>query len=161
MANAVFDAKAARDIVNRNSAQYQEELKKYIDLTIKFTQVIKPWNELVSLARGAERMKIAEKRNEGWVSMTGIGLAILGRVGHIINRDKLSESKQDEVMKKLSEIDMRRSAEFWEGNIILDNRIVSNRLPVKLAMKKVLNHLEIGDGDLLDLIDNSTVNKVA
>ena len=40
------------------------------------------------------------------------------------------------------------------NNIILGSNF-------KLAMKKVLNHLEIGDGDLLDLIDNSTANKVA
>ena len=59
-------------------------------------------------------MKIAEKRNEGWVSMTGIGLALLGRIGHVIIRDNLSETEQQKVMEKLSEIDMRKDSEFWK-----------------------------------------------
>ena len=106
-------------------------------------------------------MKIAEKRKEGWVSLTAVGLAIIGRVGHIIIRDELDENEQNRIMQELSRIDMRREADIWQDNILSDGRIVSTRLPVKRAMKKVLMQLDIGDKDLLDVIEENNDNRAA
>lgn len=154
MANAAFDKKALTQIKSRNTQDYSDNLEKFISLTKRFVEVIQPWQDLENLPRGTERMKIAAKRNEGWISMTAVGLALLGRVGFIILRDKLSEYEQADVFTKLSKIDMRKDAEFWQGNIIIDGRIATSRAPVKKAMKKLLSALDIGEKDLLDQIND-------
>ena len=160
MANAVFDNKATNQIENRNSEHYKKALDQFVNLTLKFCSVIKPWNDLINLERGAERMLIAQKRKEGWVSMTGTGLIILGRIGHVMIRDNLSEEQQNEVIQKLGDIDMSKNADYWQGNIMMEDRILSSRTPVRNAMKKILTDLGIGESELTEFEPSKQDNLV-
>ena len=157
MSNAVFDKKATTQIEGRTSEHYKASLTRFIDLTLEFTKVISPWQELENLQRGPERMKIAEKRNEGWISMNAIGLILLGRIGHVIIRDDLSVEKEQLVLSKLSELDMDRNSDFWKDNIIHVGKIISRRAEVKRAMKKILKFLEIGENELTEYDEDSTL----
>lgn len=148
MANIPFEAKAEKQLGKHNSADYSNQLSKFIEYTEEVVNLVTPYDILKDLPRGPERMLIAQKRNEGWLSMSAMGLIILGRVGHILIRDNIPFSS--ELKKKIREVNWSRDAEFWQGNIVMDGRILTARIPTKKAMKKLLEHLNIGENYLLE-----------
>jgi hypothetical protein len=77
-----------------------------------------------------------------FVNFTGTGMIVLSRIGYYIRnypiplRDKMIESLG-------RNIDWSRDAEIWQGNIVLNGRMSTQRMPVELAVIRVKEQLGI------------------
>ena len=152
--NEAFDEKAIKELGSRNDLRYKKNLEKMLKYTNRISEVVSPYQRLVKLNPGTERMKIPQFREEGWLPMTSIGLVILGRIGFVLIRDEQLDNEG--VIRKLGEIDWKKSSEFWSKNVVTDGKIVTSRYPTQLAMKKVLNTLGIGANDLVNYDENKS-----
>lgn len=115
---------------------YQEALEKYSGYINHLAQVIPVWTDIVNLPpAGLEASQIPIKRAEGWVCLTATGLNIIGRVGHALFTK--GEKNWKPFADKLGQINWRRDAEIWQGNIVQGTRIMTQQGPLKMAFPKV------------------------
>ena len=145
-ASEKFDHRAANMLVRRGTPDYNNQLNKIVEVTNTMFGLIAPFDRLIKIPRGPEQMNIPKIRDEGWVSMSSVGLVIMGRMGHIIIRDNLLDNP--EVINRIQQIDWRKSAVMWQDNVFSDGKILTSRAPVQKAMKRVLNFIGIGHDDL-------------
>jgi len=118
--------------------QYQAALTKYASYINHLTTAIPVWSEIKKLQPGAlEASQIPAKRVEGWVCLTATGLNLIGRVGHNLFT-KGVENWKDYADKLGSNINWRKSSEFWQGNIIMGNKVMTQQAPLRIGYEKVL-----------------------
>ena len=55
---------------------------------------------------------------------------------------------------------MSKNADYWQGNIMMEDRILSSRTPVRNAMKKILTDLGIGESELTEFEPSKQDNLV-
>jgi DNA sulfur modification protein DndB len=115
---------------------YQEALQKYVEYVNYLTERIPVWREISGLKPGIQSNRIAQLREDGWVCLTATGLVVLGTVGYDLFTNKIANWQ--EYAEKLAEIDWRRSADIWQGNIVLsDGRMALGQSAVKGAILNV------------------------
>lgn len=118
--------------------QYREVLDRFSDFINYLTDVIPVWKEVAAVTPGTlEASYIPQKREEGWVCLTATGLNLIGRIGHKLTTDKEKERDWKDYANKLGEIDWKRSAEIWQGNIIMEKRLLTQQVPLRNAFDKV------------------------
>ncbi len=105
-----------------------------------------PWKEI---AHGGDewlgKNSVADYR-EQYVNMTATGLAIIGRVGYTVIKKTNDPVEREAYYRRLAtEIDWRRSAEIWQNGIIQNNKIMTQRGPVRESASKVLAALGLDD----------------
>jgi len=116
--------------------QYQDALEKYVAYINHLTQVIPVWNEISKLPPASlEASQIPDKRSQGWVCLSATGLNLIGRIGHTI----YSQGEKNWMLyaDRLGQIDWRRTADIWQGNIIMGNRLLTQQVPLKRAFAKI------------------------
>lgn len=125
----------ARERLSKDS-QFQDALDKFSEYIDHLSEAIPVWKEIARLPDSIEAGKIREFRGQGWVCLTATGLNLIGRVGYrlfSVNAEKNWKPYAD----KLALLDWRREAEIWQGNIVLDNKIVTQQAGLKGALPKV------------------------
>lgn len=116
--------------------QYQDALEKYSGYINHLTQVIPVWVEIAALPPASlEASQIPVKRAEGWVCLTATGLNLIGRVGHAMFTR--GERNWRQYADGVGQINWKRDAEIWQGNIVQGTRIMTQQGPLKIAFPKV------------------------
>lgn len=77
-----------------------------------------------------------------YVHFTGTGLVLLGKLGYCIRNYPSPE--RDKLLETLGkQVDWSRDAEIWRGNIVINDRMNTQRTPVDLAVMRVKEQLGI------------------
>ncbi len=115
--------------------QYEDALKKFSAYVNHVTKALAVWSRISRLPDTVEAGTIPALRAEGWLCLTATGLNLIGRLGHLLFRNGTREWRA--YAERLGEIDWRRSADFWSGNVVQNNRILTQQGPLRLAVEKV------------------------
>lgn len=128
-----FDRRASEMLADQEVFNVQlEKFTKFINLITEAQPILK---EVSLLPQGPERQRIPALRGE-WLILTGNAWAIIGRIGHQLFRD--SVPNWEEYAKKLAtQIDWKRTAEIWRGNLVQDGVVVRTNKAWNLAASKV------------------------
>jgi DGQHR domain-containing protein len=119
-------------------SQYIHAMEKYVGYVERLTDVIPIWKEIAELEpQSLAANQIPMKRAEGWVCLTATGLNLIGRVGFYLFSDPNLSSRWEQYADRLGEVDWRRSAEIWQGNIIQNGRVVTQQAPLRVAFSRV------------------------
>ena len=140
-----FDKKAREDF--GADAEYANHLKLYVDYVNHVTNIIPVLKQISQLPTDSpERGQIPKFREAGWVCLTATGLNILGSIGH----ELLTHFTKDwqKYADKLADVDWRRSADIWQGNIISAGRMNTQTMPLKDAVNKVRAVIGLSDAEL-------------
>ena len=116
------------------------------------TENMEPWKTIANIPLDdTMASQIPDLRKE-YINLTATGLVIIGRVAFYVNKHYPEGQRPAKYLDLATKIDWRRSAEIWQGTIILEGgKLVSSRSPVKLASERVLRALglnaatEVGD----------------
>lgn len=129
--DADFD-KLARERINTNE-HYQNYLNSYVEYINYITDKIPVLKQISELSMDKpEKAQVEKHRSDGWVCLTATGLNVFGLIGYEFFTDNVSNWK--EYVDKFSDIDWKRSADMWQGNIIVDNKIRTQTSPLKAAV---------------------------
>lgn len=151
LGDPVFESKAKDILGASDSEPYNTERARFTDYVDRVTKAIPVLNEIANTpTTGVVSNKVSDYREEGYVCLTATGLVVLGRIGHELF--KTQHSDWIEVVNRLSQIDWRRSGPLWEGNIVRDNKIITQRAAVKLAVERVRVALGLKPDPKLELI---------
>lgn len=123
--------------------QAAEEHKKWVvDFYNSFTLANTEWSNLLEAGNPALGTVDTGELRRNYVHFTGTGLIVLGRVGYCVRNYTTPERKRliDALGK---DIDWSRDAEIWQGNIVINGRMNTQRMPVDLAVMQVKKQLRI------------------
>lgn len=147
LGDAEFEKRALEILPPTEEALYADTIAKYSAYINYLTEVLPVWSRIAKLPTGTLQVsQIPGIREEGWICLTATGLNILGRVGHKLISTGLMDSPKDhaeagqawkEYAQKLADVDWKRGAAIWQGNIVQGNRLVTQHAPLKQAFKKV------------------------
>lgn len=130
------------------STQDQRDLfaTRAMQLIDVLTAKMEPWNEIVKISvDDTMASRIPDLRKE-YISLTATGLVIIGRVAFEINKWLPESERFAKYIELASNIDWKRSADIWQGSILLDGgKLVTNRAPVALAAQRVKERLGLAD----------------
>lgn len=126
--------KRALELLHPES-HYSEAVTRYSEYINFLTGAIPVWKEVSVTRPGIEASLIPAKRAEGWVCLTATGLNLIGRVGHLMIRERVPNWR--EYAAKLAELDWRKSSELWQGNIIKGDKVMTQQVPLREAYEKV------------------------
>jgi DGQHR domain-containing protein len=116
--------------------QHQRALETYSGYINHLAEVIPVWREIAELPVGElESSQIPQKRQDGWICLTATGLNLIGRIGHELFSS--GERNWKAYADRLGAIDWRRSAEHWQGNIVQNNKMMTQQAPLKAAVARV------------------------
>lgn len=135
MADDGFEEKAKQLLGSAEDPRYSAERDRFIAFVRGATAAIPVWKEIASLPEGTPRNRITDFRNEGWVCLTATGLIIIGSIGHDLFKNDISG--WENYTNRLGDIDWRRTAPMWQTNIIQQERLLTQRGPVKGAIEEV------------------------
>jgi DGQHR domain-containing protein len=136
LADDVFETKAKEILGSSDTEAYQAVRTRFIDYVNRVTNTIPVLGEIAATpTTGVERNQLKDLRDKGFICLTATGLVILGRIGHELFKKQNASWQQ--IVDRLSEIDWRRDAPVWQGNIVRDGKMTTQRAWVKVAAEKV------------------------
>ncbi len=119
---------------------YQEALAKFTQYVEFLTENIPVWKEIAELKPGLQNNRITQLREDGWVCLTATGLVIIGTIGYDLFANDATDWQT--YAKKLANIDWKRSADIWRGNVVLENgKIALGQSAMKVAIQAVCNEI--------------------
>jgi DGQHR domain-containing protein len=140
MQDAVFEVQAKNLLGSADTAPYEAARDQYIGFIDRVAQAIPAWREIAALpAGGVQHAKIADLRSQGLICLTATGLVIIGRVGHELIKNNLDWRPYAD--KLGSEIDWRRDADIWQGNVISGGKVQTQQAPVRRAFEAVRDRI--------------------
>ena len=95
--------------------EYHEKIIGFIN---DITAVVQPYPKLAKMGL-ADRDRIPDLREEGWITMTSSGLAALGLVGRRLLHEDTTATDYAAAIKGLGSIDWRYSGALWANNICI------------------------------------------
>ncbi len=135
LADDQFEAKALSLLGSNSTEPYKTSRTKFVEFMSIVTDAIPVLSEIAALPPGVPRNIIQERRREGWICLTATGMVIIGRIGHELF--KKQKSDWQEYAKRLGRVDWSRDGELWNGNIVRDGKITTQRAPVRTAVDNV------------------------
>jgi DNA sulfur modification protein DndB len=117
-------------------SHYDEAVRRYSEYINYLTEQIPIWKDIAATRPGIEASQIPAKRAEGWVCLTATGLNLIGRVGHLMIRERITNWR--EYADKLAQLDWRKSSEIWQGNIIKGDKVMTQQVPLREGYEKVV-----------------------
>jgi hypothetical protein len=103
--------------------------------------------------------RVRDLRMEGWVCLMATGLVIVGRIGYLLFKHEVPDWQS--YVDRLGEIDWRKSGELWQGNIIRDGKVMTQQVPVRLAVQAVRNAIGLTDEVLGTESNSPTLDQAA
>ena len=110
-----------------------EKQKLVVEYWNKISTNIPEWNLLMQ-----KKMSPYDLRQNYVHAHTNI-LSALGIAGHIITQRPDWKDK----IKGLQKIDWRRNSPIWQNKVVMDGKMLKNRLGIKRAANEILSHLGI------------------
>jgi DNA sulfur modification protein DndB len=136
LGDPVFEAKAKDILGASDSEPYKAERARFTEYVKRVTKAIPVLSEIAALpTTGVVSNKVSDYREEGYVCLTATGLVIIGRIGHELFKSE--NAAWTEVVDRLGLIDWRRIGFLWQGTIVRDQKINTQRSAVKLAVEQV------------------------
>jgi len=124
-------ADATRSLLNLKSKKIPEDKQKLaIEFWDEVGKNIPEWHLLVE-----KKVTPGELRMEFVHAHTNV-LNALGIVGHILITQYPNEWKQK--LKGFQKIDWTRGSSLWDGKLIIDGKMLKNRIGIKLAAVEIL-----------------------
>lgn len=128
-----------RDVIERipDDAMMEHHLRRICEFYRKFAVANAQWTQIVRAAeRPAEDLIDTKTLRETYLHFNSTGLVIISRVGHYILQQ--DPANQAQYLEALANLDWRRSAEMWAGNVIsVDGKLITQNSPVSAAVVKV------------------------
>jgi hypothetical protein len=122
--------------------QYREVLARYSEYVNYLSGVIPVWKDIARVKAGSlEASQIPAKRQEGWVCLTATGLNLIGRIGHTLFTKGVPNWK--EYADRMGQIDWRKTATMWQGNIIQGQKVMTQQAPLKAAFTTLSNEIQL------------------
>lgn len=123
--------------------EIEDEHKAWVvDFYNNFTMVNKQWSELLVAGNPALGAVDTNSLRQKYVHFTGTGLAVLGRIGFCIRH--YPNDERERLIDALGKhIDWSRDAKIWRGNIVINGRMNTQRMPVELAVMRVKEQLRL------------------
>lgn len=123
--------------------QAADEHKRWVvDFYNSFTLANPEWSELLEAGDPALGLLDTGELRRQYVHVTGTGLIVLGRMGYCIRNYPTPErGKLIEALGR--DVDWSRDSDLWQGNIVINGRMNTQRMPVDLAVIQVKEHLRI------------------
>lgn len=147
LGDAEFEKRALEILPATEESLYADTMAKYSGYINYLTEVLPVWSRIAKLPTGTLQVsQIPGIREDGWICLTATGLNIIGRIGHKLISTGLMDVPKDhagtaptwqDYTKQLANIDWKRGAAIWQGNIVQGNRLVTQQSPLKQAFKKV------------------------
>jgi DNA sulfur modification protein DndB len=135
-AEFLFGSSAKRDIESRSPKMLQssddrkDALDKAIDFYHRYAEFSSAWSPLLESAEKTKGVDIYELRQER-LDFNVTVFQVISRLGHFLMFDKafadLTEEKQEDVIRAIADIDFRRDASVWQGKVVIDNRLLTQR----------------------------------
>lgn len=122
--------------------QYTDVRAQYAEYVNYLTEVISVWKDIAQVKPGTlEASQIPARREQGWVCLTATGLNLIGRVGHQLFTNNVSRWKA--YANRLGQIDWRKSAPIWQGNIIQGQKVMTQQGPLNKAYQALCEAIEL------------------
>ncbi len=135
-------AEATRHFLKLKTKSLDEEKQKLaVEYWDHVSKNIPEWNLLMQ-----NKLKPENLREQYIHAHTNV-LTALGIVGHVL----VQNSNWKEKLKGLQKIDWKKNNPIWEDKVVMDGKMLKNRLGIKRAANEVLSQLGI----------NKTVDEVA
>jgi DNA sulfur modification protein DndB len=147
------------DELNKSAGERLSSTHKdfYEDGIVWFYNTLAKYNphwKSVSEATGVTVPIDIPDHRTNFVDFTATGLQVISRVGYAIMWTKRGGvDDREELIRKLAEIDYRRTAKLWQGNIIEDENLKTNRGPVNNAVSAVKKAIGLESGPEEDKSD--------
>lgn len=135
MADEAFEVRAKQLLGDSNDNRYAEALDKFSSYINRVTDSNPVLAEIARLPEGVQRNRITELRKEGWVCLTATGLVVIGRIGYELFKN--GTSHWEDYADRLGKLDWKRDGALWQGNIIQNNRVMTQQVPVRSAVANV------------------------
>ncbi|WP_405135725.1 DNA sulfur modification protein DndB [Nocardia sp. NBC_01388] len=121
-----------------NQATRDEFVTDAVTLVETLSEHMDPWLEICELpTSGGPANRVADFRQQ-YMNMTATGLVVIGRVAYEIRKSPNPDWRLAQYRRLATEIDWRRNAPIWLGNIIsADDKVSTQRGPVREAANKV------------------------
>jgi DGQHR domain-containing protein len=156
LADDVFEGKAKDILGSSETDSYRIERQRFTDYINRVTEAIPVLKSIAETpTTGIERNQIKDYRDKGFICLTATGLVILGRIGHELF--KKQNTAWDQVVDRFSKIDWQRNGAIWQGNIVRDGKMTTQRAPVKIAAEKVRREIGL-EPDLRINVENSPIS---
>jgi DNA sulfur modification protein DndB len=136
----------AKERIGSKDAQHRfvQSARRALDL---LASEMTPWNDVASMPSGSDAPNRIPDYRAKYVNMTATGLVVIGRVVHEVNKQFDDPTKRDSYYRRLAtEIDWRRGAEIWQNAIVQDNKVMTQRGPVRVAANRVMEQLNLEPG---------------
>ena len=144
LADEQFEDRAITILVDAKSPQYEEQRKRFGEFIDCYTEAVPVLRNIAAMDNsGFAGERVRDLRMEGWVCLMATGLVIVGRIGYLLFKHDVADWKT--YVDRLGEIDWRKSGELWQGNIIRDGKVMTQQVPVRLAVQAVRNAIGLTD----------------
>lgn len=135
MADAAFEEKAKDILSSSETDVYKIERARFIDYVGAVTEAIPVFSEIAKLpTSGLVSTKVSDYREDGYVCLSATGLVIIGRIGHELFKSENANWK--DVVARFSGIDWKRSGPLWDGNVVRDGKIITQRAAVRVGVER-------------------------
>lgn len=129
-------AEATRHLLKLSTKSIPEDKQKLaVTYWEKIAANIPEWNSLVDKKISAHDLR------QSYVHAHTNILTALGLVGYVITQ---REDWQDK-LKKLQKIDWRKSNPIWQDKVVMDGKMLKNRLGIKRAANEILTQIGVPD----------------
>lgn len=119
MAELDFEQKAKAELGTGSSPEYLERRDQYVEFIQAVTEAVPTLLEVSTLTPELLKTRVPAYRDEGWVCLSATGMNMLARLGYEMFRD--GEPDWREYVERLGQVDWRRSADIWRGNVVSDD----------------------------------------
>ncbi len=125
------------------SDQSFTEHKKWVaEYFNSFTLANKEWSNILASGEPALGAINTSELRQRYVHVTGTGLIVLGRIGYSIRN--LAPFERERIIDSLGrKIDWSRDGDIWQGSIVIEGRMNSQRAPVEIAVERIKAQLGI------------------
>lgn len=160
LADDQFEARAISILVSADSPAYARERERFAKFLDRFTEAVPILRNIAAMDNsGFSGERVRDLRMEGWVCLMATGLVIVGRIGYLLFKHEVADWQT--YVDRLGEIDWRKSGELWQGNIIRDGKVMTQQVPVRLAVQAVRNAIGLTDSVLGIASDGEPLNEAA
>lgn len=159
LADEQFEERATSILVAADTPQYVRERERFSSFIDQFTDAIPVLRNIASMDNsGFAGERVRDLREEGWVCLMATGLVIMGRIGYLLFKHDVDDWQ--DYVRRMGQLDWRKSGELWQGNIIRDGKVMTQQVPVKLAVSAVRNAIGLTD-EALGIVDTAMLDDAA
>lgn len=127
-----------------DSESYKIDVKKFIDFINEVTSQTPILKKISEMKHSIEMTNIPAHR-EQYLLLNSAGINIVCRIGHFLLKDGHGSELISQYIERLANIDWRKEAEIWRGNIVQTGskglKIMNSNSTLKAAVNKVCEEI--------------------